>query len=193
MKVLIPRPAQTSEKPSASSTFPAQPVPSPWTKPSHSAAIWASVIPGLITPRAWSIAAAAISFASRMRSISCSVLRARASTSTGVASTAPGKASNQAFVYVVGSPTIRSDACVPSESSRPDRPVLGRERGDLLERPHDRRPRIVGEVAVDDAHVARPRSRAASSAEASTQKSVGSPSRGNTTASQPFIPQKLVR
>ena len=98
VNVLIPGPAQTREKPSARSTLPAQPVPSPWTKPSHSAAICASVVPGRITPTTWSIAAAAISFASRMRSISCAVLTARAATRSGVASTAPGNASNHAFV-----------------------------------------------------------------------------------------------
>jgi len=68
------------------------------------------------------MAAAAISFASRIRSISCAVLIARAAFRTGMASAAPGHASNQAFVNVVGSPTIRSDACVPIESSRPTRP-----------------------------------------------------------------------
>ena len=67
------------------------------------------------------MACAAISFAMRMRATSCSVFLARARTSTGVASAASGNASNQAFVKVVGSPTIRSDACVPSESSRPTR------------------------------------------------------------------------
>jgi hypothetical protein len=41
-------------------------------------------------------------------------LRERARTRSGVASAASGKASNQAAVNVVGSPTIRSDACVPS-------------------------------------------------------------------------------
>ena len=46
----------------------------------------------------------------------------RASFSSGVASAASGNASNQAFGNVVGSPTMRSDACVPSESSRPTRP-----------------------------------------------------------------------
>ena len=74
------------------------------------------------SPRTCSIAAAQISFASRIRSISCGVLIARAAFSTGVASCASGHASNHAFVNVVGSPTIRSDACVPSESSSPTRP-----------------------------------------------------------------------
>ena len=41
--------------------------------------------------------------------------------SSGVASAASGKASNQAVVNVVGSPTMRSEACVPSESSSPTR------------------------------------------------------------------------
>jgi hypothetical protein len=68
------------------------------------------------------MAAAAISFASRRRATSCSVLIARASTSSGVASSACEKASNQARVNVVGSPTIRSLACVPSDNSSPTRP-----------------------------------------------------------------------
>ena len=193
MNVLIPRPDQTSENPSARSTFPPQPVPSPWTKPSHSAAICASVIPGRITPWACSIAAAAISFASRMRSISCAVLQVRASTSAGVASTARGNASNHAFVYVVGSPTIRSEACVPSDSSRPTVPCSRARaatsssvrttggRGSSARYPSTSRTSLVQAV------------RAASSADASTQNRVGSPSRGKTTASQPFIPQKFVR
>ena len=67
------------------------------------------------------IAAAAISLAIRMRAISCSVLIARAWARSGAASRASGKASNQAFVNVVGSPTIRSAACVPRLSSRPTR------------------------------------------------------------------------
>ena len=50
VNVLIPGPDQTSEKPSASSTLPAQPVPSPWTKPCHSAATCASLMPGRIMP-----------------------------------------------------------------------------------------------------------------------------------------------
>ena len=58
----------------------------------------------------------------RSRAISCSVLIMRARARSGVASAAAGNASNQAFVNVVGSPTMRSDACVPSESSRPTRP-----------------------------------------------------------------------
>ena len=62
-----------------------------------------------------------MSLASRMRSISCGVLIARAAFRTGIASLASGHASNQAFVNVVGSPTMRSDACVPSDSSSPTR------------------------------------------------------------------------
>ena len=58
----------------------AQPVPSPWTNPSHSAAICASLMPGSMIRRQCSIAAAAMSFARRMRSISCAVLSARAAT-----------------------------------------------------------------------------------------------------------------
>ena len=76
-------------------------------------------MPGRITPCTCSIAAAAMSFASRIRSISCGVFSIRASLSSGVASCACGNASNHAFGKVVGSPTMRSAACVPSESSIP--------------------------------------------------------------------------
>ena len=69
-----------------------------------------------------SMAAAAISLARRMRSTSCADLSARAAASSGVASAAAGKASNQARPNVVGSPTIRSDACVPPLSSIATRP-----------------------------------------------------------------------
>ena len=134
-----------------------------------------------------------MSFASRMRSSSCGVLIARAVASSGVASTAAGNASNQPFVYVVGSPTMRSDACVPSESSSPTTPCSRAAsaarssvrstggRGSSARYPSTRR--------TSDVHAAR----AASSADASRQKSVGSPSRGKTTASNPFMPQKFVR
>ena len=71
-----------------------------------------------------------------MRSISCSVLIARASASSGAASRASGQASNHAFGKVVGSPTIRSVAWVPRLSSSPTRPSVSstamssaRERG----------------------------------------------------------------
>ena len=50
------------------------------------------------------------------------VFTARAAFSTVIASWAPGHASNHPFVNVVGSPTIRSEACVPIESSRPTLP-----------------------------------------------------------------------
>ena len=97
-------------------------MPSPWTKPCQIAAASLSFIPGRSSSRTCSIAAAQISFARRIRSSSWSVLIARAAASSGVASTASGHASNQPFVNVVGSPTIRSEACVPSESSSPTRP-----------------------------------------------------------------------
>ncbi len=71
--------------------------------------------------------------------------------------------------------------------------MLDGERGRALERPHHGRSGVVCEVAVEETHVVRPRAVRASSADASTQNSVGSPSRGNTTASHPFIPQKFVR
>src|SRR5437773_2706992 len=58
-------------------------------------------MPGRILLRTSSSASAASSFASRMRSISWSVLIVRASTSSGVASTRFGNESNQAAVYVV--------------------------------------------------------------------------------------------
>ena len=67
------------------------------------------------------MASAASSLARRMRSISCSVLIARASTRSGVASSAGPKDSKKACVKVVGSPTMRSEAWVPSESSSPTR------------------------------------------------------------------------
>ncbi len=70
VKVAIPLPDQTSEKPSASETRPFQPVPSPCTKPCQSEAAWLSVIPGRSSARTCSIAAAQISLARRMRSIS---------------------------------------------------------------------------------------------------------------------------
>ena len=97
MKVRIDGPDQISENGSASSTFPLQPVPSPCTKPCQAAAAWAHVMPGRSTPRMCSIAAAAISLARRMRSTSCGVFSERACTSSGVASAASGKASNQAL------------------------------------------------------------------------------------------------
>ena len=118
----IPGPDQTSEKPCASSTLPSsKPVPWSCTQPFQSAPTSLSRIPGRIRPWTCSIAPAAISFASRIRSTSCSVLIARAVASSGVASAASGNASNQAFGNVVGSPTIRSAACVPRLSSIPTR------------------------------------------------------------------------
>ncbi len=122
MNVRIEGPDQISENGSASSTLPFQPVPSPCTKPCQAAAACAHVMPGRRTPRMCSIAAAAISLARRMRSTSCAVLSERAATSSGVASAAPGKASNQARPNVVGSPTMRSEACVPPLSSIATRP-----------------------------------------------------------------------
>ena len=122
VNVRIPGPDQTSENGSASSTLPCQPVPWPWTKPCQTAAASLSFMPARSSPRTCSIAAAQISFASRIRSTSCSVLSARATVSTGVASWPPGKASNQPAVNVVGSPTMRSEACVPIVRSTPTRP-----------------------------------------------------------------------
>ncbi len=119
----------------------------------------------------------------RMRATSCSVLIDRARASNGAASTASGHASNHAFVNVVGSPTIRSLACVPSESSSPTRPYArdassaassvraGTGRGSAASYPRTKRTSAV--------HAAR----SASSADASRQISTGSPSRGNTQAS----------
>ena len=63
-----------------------------------------------------------------MRSISCGVLIIRASLRSGVASRACGNASNHAFGNVVGSPTMRSAACVPRRELEPNRLVL---RGEL--------------------------------------------------------------
>ena len=47
----MPGPDQTSEKPSASSTFPSQPVPAPWTNPFHMAPASDSFIPGRSSKR----------------------------------------------------------------------------------------------------------------------------------------------
>ena len=80
------------------------------------------VMPGSMISLQCSIAAAAMSFARRMRSISCSVLSARALARSGVASRPRRTPSNQSRVNVVGSPTMRSAACVPRESSSPTRP-----------------------------------------------------------------------
>ena len=121
MKVRIPGPDQTSEKPCASSTLPSKPVPSRWTYPFQSAPASLSRIPARRCSATCFIAPAAISLARRMRSTSCAVLIERAALRTGIASAAPGKASNQALVNVVGSPTIWSVAWVPSDSSRPTR------------------------------------------------------------------------
>ena len=57
VNVRIPGPDQTSEKPSASSTLPSQPVPSPWTNPFQSAAASLSFIPGRRRSATCSIAA----------------------------------------------------------------------------------------------------------------------------------------
>ena len=65
-------------------------------------------------------------------------------------------ASNQACVKVVGSPTMRSEACVPSESSSPTRPCSRGRRLRQLERPRSGRPRIVVGVAAQEADVVRP-------------------------------------
>ena len=121
VKVRIPGPDQTSEKPCASSTLFSNPVPWSCTHPFQSAPTSLSRMPGRISPWTCSIAPAAISFASLIRSSSCSVLIARAAASSGVASAASGNASNQALGNVVGSPTIRSAACVPRLSSIPTR------------------------------------------------------------------------
>ena len=194
MNVLIPSPDQISEKPSASSTLPAHPVPSPWTKPSHSAATCASVIPGRITPCTCSIAAAAISFASRMRSISCGdldrarlgeqrrcILRLRERVEPGLRE---GRGLSD---HAVG--RLR-----PERELDPDRCVLAR-------RARKRRRASAGTAVSGPGRRSRPRAaglcvqavRSASRREASRQIRSGSPSAGKTTASYPFMPQKLVR
>ena len=156
MNVLIPLPDQTSENGSASSTS-SRAVPWPCTWPCQIAAASDSFMPGSSWRRTWCIACAAISFAMRKRAISCSVLIMRARASSGVASAASANASNHAFVNVVGSPTMRSDACVPSESSSPMRVVAAArvERG--VERARGHRARIGLVVAADVADVRRPR------------------------------------
>ena len=140
-----------------------------------------------------SIAAAAISFARRMRSISCPVLSARAAARSGVASATSPNAVNHSAVNVVGSPTMRSAACVPSDSSSPTR------RNSLAASRASSSTRAVGGRASIGSYPLKRRTslvhamRAASSSEASRQMSTGSPSRGKTHASYPFIPQKFVR
>ena len=79
-------------------------------------------MPGSMISLQCSIAAAAMSFARRMRSISCSVLSARAAGEERRRVGGVSEAVNQSRVNVVGSPTMRSAACVPSESSSPTRP-----------------------------------------------------------------------
>ena len=173
-------PDQTSENGSASSTWPFQPVPSPWTKPCHSAAACAQVIPGRRTPWTCSIAAAAISFASRMRSTSCSVLIARASARSGVASAASGPGVEPRLRErrrLADHPVARLRAERELEADAAFRRRLARE----LERAQPGRPRVARVVAGEEPHVLRPGRPRASSAEASRQISTGSPSRGNTT------------
>ena len=85
------------------------------------------------------------------------VLSERAATSSGVASAASGKASNQARPNVVGSPTMRSEACVPPLSSIGDAPVVAaRPRAASSQRAQARRARIAGVVAREEPHVRRP-------------------------------------
>ena len=104
--------------------------------------------------RQCSIAAAAISFARRMRSSSWPVLIALARASSGVASaTSVPKAWNQSCVKVVGSPTIRSEACVPRLSSSPIVPKSRGGRGGELGRARERRARVVLGVAAQEADV----------------------------------------
>ena len=154
VKVWIPGPDQTSEKPSASSTFPSQPVPSPCTKPSHSAAICASVIPGSMISLQCSIAAAAMSFASRMRSISCSVLTARASARSGVASSGfaervePVAREGRGLAdHAVGRLGAEATARVPT------RAVLGSALPCDVERASERRARVRRVVPGEEADV----------------------------------------
>ena len=153
---LDPRPRPDEREPECELDLPFPAVPSPWTNPSHSAAICASLMPGSMISLQCSIAAAAISFASRMRSISCSVLSARASRGAVSRPRRSPNAVNQSRVNVVGSPTIRSAACVPSESSRPTRAVLARGLASELEHARRRRPRVDLVVALEEADVARP-------------------------------------
>ena len=120
MKVWIPGPDQTSEKPSASSTCPFQPVPAPWTKPSHSAPASVSFMPG---PQ--ELAAVLHRGGGDLvrephpLELLLGLDRPRAREQRRRVGDVRPKAWNQSCVKVVGSPTIRSDACVPSESSSP--------------------------------------------------------------------------
>ena len=96
----------------------------------------------------------------------------------------PATRRTSAFVNVVGSPTIRSDACVPERQLEADAAVVRRRRERRVERARRHRPRIV--VARSRARSGRRSStpmRAASSSDASRQISTGSPSRGKTHAS----------
>ena len=72
------------------------------------------------------------------------VLIARAAASSGVASAASGKASNQALVKVVGSPTIRSEAWVPERELETHPLVRPRGLAGGLERARGRRARVGG-------------------------------------------------
>ena len=107
--------------------------------------------------RTCSIAAAQISFASRMRSSSCVGLdRARRGEQRRRVVPRPATRRTSAFVNVVGSPTIRSEACVPSESSRPTRPYSRDASSASVERARERRPRVGRVVAAHVADVVRP-------------------------------------
>ena len=115
-------------------------------------------MPGSMTSLQCSIAAAAMSFARRMRSISCSVLTARASARSGVASSTPRRTpSNQSRVNVVGSPDHPVRRLRPERELEADRAVLGRRRlRRELEHASGRRPRIARVVALEEPDVVRP-------------------------------------
>ena len=156
VNVLIPGPDQTSENGSASSTSPFQPVPSPWTKPCHSAAACAAVIPGRSTPWTCSIAAAAISFASRIRLDFLRGLdhprlveqrhrvdRVRERVEPGL------RVRRRLADHPVG--RLRAEGELESDPA-----VGGRRLAGQVERAEPRRPGVAGVVAAEEAHVLRP-------------------------------------
>ena len=183
---LDPRARPDSEKPSASSTLPL---------PAGALAVDEALpggcrpaprsCPARISPRTCSIAAAAISFASRIRSTSCARLdRARRAEQRRRVDRVRETRRTRPSVKVVGSPTMRSVACVPSDSSRPTVLVLPRAPRGELERPQrpaaaGRPGRSRGKRRTSFVHAVR----AASSSDGLEQNSDGSPSRGKTTAS----------
>ena len=97
-----------------------------------------------------------MSFASRMRSISCSVLSARASARSGVASSASPKAPNHSAVNVVGSPTMRSDGLRSEAQLEADGLVVRSALLRGVEGSRERWPRISRVIACEEPDLGRP-------------------------------------